>query len=341
MVLAGFVLARTGAAQDPPAPDPSPAPSAEPPGPAEPAPSAPAPAPSETAPAEDPYEETAPTPVPAPTPSPTPPPTATTLPAPPPTAPKPAPTYTPAPTPKPAPTYAPVTTATTATTAKPTAPPARAPVADKKSAEDEHEGWGLFGPLRFGPVVGVGLPSVLSFGGTVKLTRFLGGGITVGMIPTIKVSFYGDATVSYQHYEAYGRLYPFGGSFFLGAGAGYATIRGTLKSTYPLGTLGIPGLPESVDFQSEASVRTMMLSPTIGFFHTFGSGFSIGIDAGAQIPIAPSEITFNTAAPSVPAEAQPLVNAAVASNDEDVRKQLEKMGQTILPTFGIKIGWLL
>ena len=179
------------------------------------------------------------------------------------------------------------------------------------------------------------------FGGTVKLTRFLGGGVTVGMIPTIKVSFYGDATVSYQHYEAYGRLYPFGGSFFLGAGAGYATIRGSLKTNYPLGSFGIPGLPESVDFESEASVRTMMLSPTIGFFHTFGSGFSIGIGAGAQIPIAPSEITFNTAAPSVPAEAQPLVNAAVANNDEDVRKQLEKMGQTILPTFGIKIGWLL
>lgn len=216
---------------------------------------------------------------------------------------------------------------------------------DQPKKEDEDDGGGLFGPLRFGPVVGVGLPSVLAFGGMVKLTRYLGGGINIGMIPTIKVSYYGEATVSYQHYEIYGRLFPFGGSFFLGAGAGYATIKGSLKTTQDLSSLGIPIPPEvgnPLTIESEGSVRTMMLSPTIGFFHTFGSGFSIGIEGGAQVPIAPSEVTLNTTIPSVsnPA-AQPYINDYFNKNDKQVRDQLEKMGQTILPTFGIKIGWLL
>ena len=210
--------------------------------------------------------------------------------------------------------------------------------------EDEDDGGGLFGPLRFGPVVGVGLPAVVSFGGMVKLTRYLGGGINIGLIPTIKLSYYGEATVSYQHYEIYGRLFPFGGSFFLGAGAGYATIRGTLKTTQSLAALPIP-VPEigdSLTINSEGSVRTMMLSPTIGFFHTFGSGFSIGIEGGAQVPIAPSEVTLNTTVPSVTNPvAQGYVTDYFNKNDKQVRDQLEKMGQTILPTFGIKIGWLL
>ena len=38
---------------------------------------------------------------------------------------------------------------------------------------------------------------------------------------------------------------------------------------------------------------------------------------------------------------QNYVNDYFNKNDKVVREQLEKMGQTILPTFGIKIGWLL
>lgn len=190
--------------------------------------------------------------------------------------------------------------------------------------------------------MGVGLPNLLSFGGTAKLTRYLGGGINIGLIPTVKISYYGEATLSYQEYDIYGRLYPFGGMFFLGAGVGYETVKGKIKTTLDPSTFGIPGLP-TADILSEASVKTMVLTPQIGIFHTWGSGFSLGLDVGAQVPIAPSKVNITTTLPSQAND--PLIKAQadqyVADNEQKVRDSLEKIGRTIIPTINFRIGWLL
>jgi hypothetical protein len=208
---------------------------------------------------------------------------------------------------------------------------------------------GLFGPIRIGFLVGVGLPNLLNFGGTAKITRFLGGGINVGIIPTARLSYYGEATLSYQEYDIYGRIYPFGGGFFLGAGVGYEQVRGTLRGNVDLAKYVtehmIPAgllppnyqLPTSVDYDARGSVRTMVLTPQLGYLHTFGSGFSIGIDVGAQIPIAPSAIKFeSTASPPELAELQPFKD-----QQAKVRDTLKTVGQTPLPTLNFRIGWLL
>lgn len=173
---------------------------------------------------------------------------------------------------------------------------------------------------------------MLSFGATAKLTPYFGFGINIGIIPTIKVSMYGEATVSYQEYDAYARIFPMGGSFFLGAGVGYATVRGTLLSSI---SLPPPSPVSKFDLTSEASVRTMVLTPQIGFFHTFGSGFSLGIDFGAQVPIAPSEINLTTNVP--PYVPHPYTD----DTNQKVMSTLEKLGKTILPTFNVRMGWLL
>ena len=204
---------------------------------------------------------------------------------------------------------------------------------------------GLFGPIRIGFLIGVGLPNLLNFGGTAKITRFLGGGINVGIIPTARLSYYGEATLSYQEYDIYGRIYPFGGGFFLGAGVGYEQVRGTLRGNVDLAKQMIPQgllppgyqLPTSVDYDARGSVRTMVLTPQLGYLHTFGSGFSIGIDVGAQIPIAPSAIKFeSTASPPELAELQPFKD-----QQAKVRDTLKTVGQTPLPTLNFRIGWLL
>jgi hypothetical protein len=196
------------------------------------------------------------------------------------------------------------------------------------------------GPFRLGPLVGVGLPNLLSFGGTIKLTRFLGGGLNIGLIPTTRLSFYGDATLSYQEFDLYGRIYPFGGSLFLGAGVGYATVSGELDSS-----VGAPyaqqlaalGLPSTI--HSEASVQTMILTPQIGFLKTFGSGFSLGMDVGAQVPIAPSQVKVETrSASNLP---QGVIDDYLTRDEQKVRDTLEKVGRTTIPTFNLKIGWLL
>jgi hypothetical protein len=227
-----------------------------------------------------------------------------------------------------------------------TAPPN--PVGSEREKDDSN---GLLGPFRIGPVVGVGLPNLLSLGGTLKLTRYLGAGINIGLIPTLRISYYGEATLAYEEYDLYARLYPFGGAFFLGAGVGYENVRGTLVNTMDLSPYQsqVPevSLPGSVQYQSIARVQTMVLTPQIGLFHTFGSGFSLGLDIGAQIPIAPSQIDFTSQVdaqfdPRLPAEVrQQLIHQYTEPTDQKVRSTLETIGRTPIPTISVRIGWLL
>ncbi|HYP91528.1 MAG TPA: hypothetical protein VEQ59_25345 [Polyangiaceae bacterium] len=199
--------------------------------------------------------------------------------------------------------------------------------------------------FKIGPVVGVGVPSVISFGGTLKLTRFLGAGVNVGLIPKVRLNYYGDATLSYQHYDIYGRIYPFGGGFFLSGGAGYATVKGSLDTSQTQSFNGVSG---TVNYTGEGSVRTLMLTTLIGYFYTTSIGFSIGVDAGAQIPIAPSQIEFSRTfsvnpRPPILTDAQ-ISSAAgpyLTKSDKSVRDSLEKIGRTVLPTVNLRIGWIL
>lgn len=220
-------------------------------------------------------------------------------------------------------------------------PPASSDEERPDSEEEDDSPGGLFGPFRIGALVGVGLPSVFSFGGAIKLTRYLGAGVNVGLIPTIKISLYGEAQLSYQEYDAYGRLFPFGGMFFVGAGVGYATIKGSFKSSYDVRPYQViaPTLPDTLAVESIASVRTLVLTPQIGLQHIFGSGFTLGVDVGLQVPLAPSEIHFDTQIPpDVPAE---VVEKFVKPNDQKVRDTLETVGRATVPTLNLRVGWML
>lgn len=381
LVIAVLLGRAAAAEEPPPAPEPQPPPAepAPPPAPAppplgepeppaeEPAlPSAPEPEPPADEP-EPPVEEPAPSPVEEPAPpaqEPTPPPVA---PAGPPSASFPAPPVAlPAPAPRPTPRAAPAPAAPRATSSaaspatpppagsgpSPAAPPPDGsrtstttlpPSADPEQEEDEKkkDRGGLLGPFRLGPVVGVGLPNLLSFGGQLKITRFFAAGVNVGLIPTVHLALYGEATLEYQEYDAYGRLHPFGGALFLGAGVGYERVTGTLAKDLDVSAYQAlaPGLPPQLALRSEGSVQTLVVTPQLGIFHTFKPGFSIGLDVGAQIPIAPSDVKFATEVP--PSVPQELVDALVTPNDEKVRSTLDRVGQSPLPTFNVRIGWLL
>jgi len=200
--------------------------------------------------------------------------------------------------------------------------------------------------IRLGPIVGVGLPGFISIGGMLKLTSYLGFGVNMGLIPSMHIAYYGDATLAYQEYDAYGRLFPFGGGFFLGAGVGYATIKGTMKSTFDTTTYqaqaaqaGI-SVPNPLTYQSEGTVKTMIVTPQVGYFYTTDIGFSIGLDVGAQVPIAPSQVTYKRTLSPPSAVVNGIQSQYVAPNDKKVRDTLDTIGRSPYPTFNIKIGWL-
>jgi len=130
----------------------------------------------------------------------------------------------------------------------------------------------------------------------------------------------------------------------VGAGVGYANVHGTIANHYPIPNYQMlmqshlyTG-PQNPEIDSQGNVRTLVLTPQIGLLKTFQAGFSIGIDVGAQLPIAPSKADFST---SVPSEFPDEVKASVAKADDKVRSSLTSLGRTVIPTVGVKLGWLL
>jgi hypothetical protein len=191
-----------------------------------------------------------------------------------------------------------------------------------------------------GAVVGVGLPNLLNFGLTTKLARYFGLGFNVGLIPKTTITLYGEATLKYRQYDAYARLYPFGGALFLGAGFGYASAKGTLTRKVDLSAYQplLPELPASVELVSDAHASALVLTPQVGLFHTLESGFSVGLDAGLQVPVKQGDIEFSTRIP--PNTPQEVTDRYVTPNDEKVRETLDAVARKPLPIVNLRVGWL-
>jgi hypothetical protein len=328
LVLALSLVAFSASAQE--APETPPSPPAESPTPAPPAEAPPTPAP-----AEPPAAEPAPSQPPPLAPSPS-------VSAQPPAAPPPTATFAPAPAPSAAP---PPKAAPAAAAAAQPAPPSEAqpPSAkqdDTEKSKDNQDG--LFGPFRIGPIIGVGLPSLINVGGMIKLTPYFAAGINIGIAPDVKFAYYGDATVSYHAYQIFGRIHPLAGGLYLGASVGYALAHGTAEETIdlpPALTMVYPTIGKSITLRSDGSVQTMVLTPEIGYFKTWKVGFSFGLGFGLQIPIASSDVKFDQ---SVNADVpQEVLKAYLDPTARTVKDTLEHVGQALIPTFGLSVGWLL
>lgn len=202
---------------------------------------------------------------------------------------------------------------------------------------------GLFGPFRIGPVVGVGLPNLLNVGVMLKVTRYFGAGVNLGVIPTMRIAYYGDATLAYQSYEAYGRIHPFGGGLFVGSGVGYAHARATHSNRYDISEEAAMypqlGLPDTVTVDGEGTAQALVLTPQLGYFHIFSSGFSAGADLGVQIPVARSKSSFDRRI-SVPVPEE-LAEEYIGPTDRKVRDTLEDIARTPIPSVNLRIGWML
>lgn len=217
--------------------------------------------------------------------------------------------------------------------ADPSSSEPRAPGADVRKRDDKKwdEHHGLFGPVRWGPVLGTGVPNILSFGVTAKLWGYAGVGFNYGMIPDMQLSFYGRATVRYRELDVYGRVYPFKGGFFLGVGVGRHSVQGTIVNDLqiPLATGNVP-----YTLTSAGSVQSTIVTPQIGYFRNFDFGLALGIDVGAQIPVAASDIKFDSGVPSaVPAQ-------YVAPAEQQVIDTLKTVGKTPIPTINLRLAWL-
>ncbi len=170
---------------------------------------------------------------------------------------------------------------------------------DKAASEKNRE------HLRVGAIAGVGFPHPLAVEALVKIERVVALGAEYAFSPDVTIS---GVTASMWSASGDLRVFPLRGPFFVGARVGLQHLGAS-----------------SAEYAQAVTVDTFYLNPRIGFLWTWKSGFSLGIDAGVQIPLTYS-VTGTSTAMSIPQ----LTSAA------------SMIGGTVLPTIDLlKLGFLL
>jgi hypothetical protein len=152
---------------------------------------------------------------------------------------------------------------------------ASAPNASSSSADSEKKTSGVLGPVRLGAFGGVGFPRPFSIEGMVKIGDVVGIGLEYSALPQLTVS---GVSASLSAVDAEIRVFPLRNGFFFGVAAGHQQLSASATGTVPtLGTI-----------TEQLSAESWFVNPRIGFLWTLRWGLTIGMDAGAQIPITSS-----------------------------------------------------
>jgi hypothetical protein len=173
--------------------------------------------------------------------------------------------------------------------------------------------------VRVGPLLGIGFPRPLQIEGLVKIGGIVGLGLEYGFLPNVSIS---GVEASFKGVAGDFRLFPFKNALFVGARVGRQWLDGS-------GTLTIA----SASYRESMAAAAWFVNPRIGFLHTFGSGITIGIDAGIQLPIA---ATYERSGPAT---------AAGLAQNTDVDRSLHAIASTlgngVTPTVDLmRIGFL-
>lgn len=200
---------------------------------------------------------------------------------------------------------------------------------NKDSADaDKDSSSGTF--LHIGPVISLGLPRLFNGGVEMKLWDWFGFGVYAGGIPDFfdykidQVKF----NLSYLNIEGRGVLYPFKGSFFIGCGIGYENFKGNVNYN----DTDASGNPLTIN--GSTKMNRMFVSPQFGWLTMYKSGFVLGTELGATIPVA--------------GESDLTLDVDVQTNNPDVIREKERIENAIkdVETFPlpfwhvIKVGFL-
>lgn len=192
---------------------------------------------------------------------------------------------------------------------------------DKPSTDTNQSPTSRIDRWRVGALAGVGFPRPLAVEGIVKLERALAFGLEYSALPQISVS---DVQVQAWAITGSARVFPFRGPFFFGLRAG----RQHLNAQASVSAYGYT-VPVAL------GVDTTFLNPQLGLLWTWDPGFSIGIDAGLQIPLTSS--TSSRIDATTPSSAQQYVTSA----QNRMENVAGTVGQTVLPTVDLlRVGVL-
>ena len=148
-----------------------------------------------------------------------------------------------------------------------------------------------------------------------KPVRWLSAGFGIGGLPAslgdavLSAASVQGASLTTISIEGALQAFPFGGSFFLGAAFGH---------------LGLSAAASTKAGPVQIDISSLYFAPRLGWLAVFDSGFSLGLDLGAQLPISP-QVSSSGA-------------RQAAANVESLARTLAALP---LPTLSIRMGWLL
>jgi len=148
-----------------------------------------------------------------------------------------------------------------------------------------------------------------------KLWDWVGLGVSYTYLPSfisdwlLKLYNINDVSVTSSSWEVGLRVYPFHGSFFLGANLGVGNVNATTTGSQQAAT---------------ADVTAPFVAPRLGGLWIWNSGFALGTDAGVQIPIGNPQIHFE------PPQFQ---------NFKPLRDAANRVGKSLLPVLNFRIGY--
>jgi len=171
---------------------------------------------------------------------------------------------------------------------------------------------GVIPGMLIGPklsVVGFPTPAV---GAEAKVAGWFGLSIDYGYVPNLKVK---EVTVGWDNWCAGAKLFPFHGSFFLGALYGQRSLK-------------LRELDKSSGLYADGRVSSRYLAPELGWRFLWNSGFTMGLDFGWQF------VTGKSTRLTIP-------QGYDAQKEKDVQDLSRRVANQGVPVLGLlELGWM-
>lgn len=218
-----------------------------------------------------------------------------------------------------------------------TVPETQTPAATETAAvtgDTSHHG--LLGPVRLGPTVSIGFPFLLNYSLDATWDKKVGVSFSGG---SFRRELDKKTEIEIFNWDARVRWFPFQGSFFLGAAYGNQGIVGKTKQDLKFDANGTElTVPTTIRLE----LNTNYLTPHLGWFATWDSGFTIGSELGYQMPLS-SKAKTQTAFDDVSSDAETSVKESEEYKKAlaDLEDSAEAFGKNAVPYLNLfRIGWL-
>jgi hypothetical protein len=209
--------------------------------------------------------------------------------------------------------------------------PAENPPATPEAPSDRD---GLLGPFRIGPTISVGIPFIMNTSLEVLYKDTFSGAVSFGG----KDIATGDVELGISNFDVRGRWHPWQGSFFIGAIYGNQKLTAKMEQDLEA---EVGGTTEKVPTTIDLEVKTTYITPHLGWFAMWDSGFTLGFELGYQMPLA-SDANLDIDIDADPAaEAEAKDTDDFKKNKKDVEDAAQAFGEKAIPYINLlRIGWL-